>query len=71
MTVAELIKKLEDYSQDTVVVAAGYEGGYIEESFRLYTIPLKANVNTEWYYGEHEPSRDEETADFTALAIGR
>ena len=70
MTVQELITKLEGYDPNVTVVCAGYEGGYTEDII-MYFVPLKANINTKWYYGEHEPTVNKEDSDFIALAIGR
>ncbi len=66
MTVAELIEKLRQFPGENRVVISGYEGGkrYIQE---IEEIKLKLNVNTEWYYGEHEET--EEEADCKAVSI--
>lgn len=54
MTVAELIETLnaiDDKSQRVVI--KGYEGGY-QDVTEVEHITLVLNVNTAWYYGEHE-----------------
>ena len=54
MTIAELIKELEQYPQDTRVVISGYEGGVNDvNDSELIKIYLNCNSST-WYYGNHE-----------------
>lgn len=53
MTVAQLIKELENYPQDLPVVVSGYEGGYNDvDTFENINIVL--DYHTAWYYGRHE-----------------
>jgi hypothetical protein len=56
MTVKELIEKLSTIEdQDALVMVSGYEGGYHEISqINPESIDIALNVNTAWYYGEHE-----------------
>ena len=57
MTVKQLIEelsKIED--QDLRVMTSGYEGGFDDLEIKSYNIQFMAlDVNTEWYYGKHEP----------------
>lgn len=54
MTIAELIKELEQYPQDTRVVIRGYEGGMDDvDEVELTEIYLNYNAGT-WYDGNHE-----------------
>lgn len=54
MIIAELIKELEQYPQDTRVVIRGYEGGMDDvDEVELTEIYLNYNAGT-WYYGNHE-----------------
>jgi len=57
MTVKQLIEelsKIED--QDLRVMTYGYEGGYDDLETKANNIQFMAlDVNTEWYYGRHEP----------------
>lgn len=57
MTVKELIEslsKIED--QDLRVMTSGYEGGFNDlENINTLPIHMALDVNTEWYYGKHEP----------------
>jgi hypothetical protein len=60
MNVKELIEQLQSFDLDAMVVISGYEGGYSEVDC-VDDIKLKLNVNTAWYYGEHEQRSDGET----------
>ena len=57
MTVKQLIEelsKIED--QDLRVMTSGYEGGFDDlENVNSEPIHMALDVNTEWYYGAHEP----------------
>jgi hypothetical protein len=57
MTVRELIEelsKIED--QNLRVMTSGYEGGFDDLETKANNIQFMAlDVNTEWYYGKHEP----------------
>lgn len=53
MTVSELIEELRKLPQNSMVVVNGYEGGVKSVDFVDETV-VALNVNTEWYYGEHE-----------------
>ena len=53
MLVSELIEKLRELPQDSRIVVNGYEGGVVEVA-TANEITIALNVNTEWYYGEHE-----------------
>jgi hypothetical protein len=57
MTIKQLIEelsKIED--QDLRVMTSGYEGGFNDvENINLTPIYMALDVNTEWYYGKHEP----------------
>ena len=59
MTASELIKKLLKVDPDTRIFTRGYEGGYTDaEISEVETYVL--NINTSWYYGEHEVLREDE-----------
>ena len=53
MKVKELIEKLQALDPELMVVRPGYEGG-VTEVDHITAIEVALNVNTEWYYGEHE-----------------
>lgn len=65
MNIKELIDKLQTYPPETMVVVSGYEGG-VHEVNHPELIKIKTNVNTAWYYGEHE---QDEKGDTPALHI--
>ena len=53
MKIKKLITELQKYDPELRVVLQGYEGGVgYPKGFKL--IKIEKNVNTEWYYGEHE-----------------
>jgi hypothetical protein len=56
MTVAELIEKLSQIeNQDVFIMTPGYEGGYNDvDNINTLQVDIALNVNTEWYYGNHE-----------------
>lgn len=58
MIVAELIEQLKKYPADKRVVVDGYEDGF-DDVVKVEELLLKLNHYTEWYYGEHEESKDE------------
>ena len=68
MTVQELIKQLENVPKDMPVVIPGYEGGcdYVD-TFEEVEVDL--NVNTEWYYGSHEPNNEQQHSDHTSALV--
>lgn len=53
MNVRELREALSKYDDDTMVVVDGYEGG-VHEVGNVEAVRVVLNVNTAWYYGEHE-----------------
>jgi hypothetical protein len=53
MKVKELIDKLSEYDPEMMVVTSGYEGG-LNELMQVSTVRLNLNVNSAWYYGNHE-----------------
>ena len=53
MKVKQLIEKLQTLDPETMVVVSGYEGG-VHEADTTEIIKIALNVNTSWYYGEHE-----------------
>jgi hypothetical protein len=67
MKASDLIKELEKFPKDQIVLIRGYEGG-CEEVSGLSQIKIKKNVNKQWYYGNHEEicSKD---GDFDCEAI--
>jgi hypothetical protein len=60
MTKAELIELMFEYSDDTMVVIPGYQGGLSDVSW-VEEVKLKLNVNSAWYYGPHEAEDDGDT----------
>lgn len=69
MKVKDLIKQLQLYNPEQMVVIHGYEGGY-DEIEEILQINLKLNVNEAWYYGKHESADDNEDFDCNAVYIG-
>lgn len=67
MTVKELVEKLKEFDENMRVVVAGYEGG-VNDAELANAVKIKLNQNTEWYYGKHEISDDEDFDD-TAVQI--
>ena len=61
MTVQELINQLQNYPKNMPVVVGGYEGG-CDDVDTLDEVKVDLNVNTEWFYGAHEPNADGYTA---------
>jgi len=57
VTVKELIEKLKEFDQNMRVVVAGYEGG-VDDINRAFTVKIKLNQNTAWFYGKHEVSHE-------------
>ena len=54
MTIAELIKELQKYPQDTRVIFGCFEGGVNDVTYVKETeIYLNYNKGA-WYYGKHE-----------------
>jgi hypothetical protein len=53
LKVKELIEQLQALDPELMVVRPGYEGGVTEVEYATGVL-LALNVNTEWYYGEHE-----------------
>jgi len=53
MTVSELIEKLKEYPGDLPVITHGYEGG-VSDLTDIESVEIVRDMNTEWYYGEHE-----------------
>lgn len=54
MTVKELIEKLKELDGELQVYRNGYEGGYTPVDYISDPREFLLDVNTEWYYGEHE-----------------
>jgi len=59
MTVQELINQLQTFPEDMPVVVWGYEGG-CDDVGTLEEVKVDLNVNSEWYYGKHEPNTEGE-----------
>lgn len=53
MKVHEMRVLLETMPQDAIVVVDGYEGG-VAEVTEVKMVKLTLDVNTEWWYGNHE-----------------
>ena len=54
MTVKELIEKLQQLDENLQVYCGGDEGGYTSVQEVSDPEEFILNVNTQWYYGEHE-----------------
>ena len=55
MTVIELIEKLKTVEDpNTKVFVKGYQGGLDDATFDTKLHNILLNVNSEWYYGKHE-----------------
>ena len=63
MTVKDLISKLEKINPNRRVVVRGYEEGYCD-IHDISIVPLKLDVNEEWYYGPHSKEEDGEECVF-------
>jgi len=57
MLVEDLIAKLQQYDPKLLVITSGYEGG-LKEITGTGINRIALNVNSEWYYGEHESIND-------------
>ena len=68
MNVKELIEKLKEFDQESMVIVAGYEGGH-DEITGCKPIGLRLNVNDSWYYGRHEESTDHDNCKVDCIAI--
>mgnify|MGYP003335212120 CR=1 FL=1 len=53
MNVKQLIEKLQTLDPELMVVVSGYEAG-VNEANIVEVTKIALNVNTSWYYGEHE-----------------
>jgi hypothetical protein len=60
MNVKQLIETLEKLDPNTMVIRSGYEGG-VEEVTHVEVTTIKLNVNTEWWYGSHEETKEGDT----------
>ena len=57
MLVEDLIAELQQYDPKLLVITSGYEGG-LKEITGTGINRIALNVNSEWYYGEHESIND-------------
>lgn len=57
MNVGQLINELQKYDPETMVVKAGYEGGF-DEIIGVSFIRLILDANPVWCYGSHEETQD-------------
>ncbi len=53
MLVKELIKHLQQFDENSLVVVDGYEGG-VTKNFEITERKINPNIHKEWYYGESE-----------------
>ena len=67
MNIQELIEKLKTFPPDTMVVVRGYEEGYNDISV-IKEVTLKLNAHDEWYYGQHDDSKDANAINAIELA---
>ncbi len=70
MTVAELIKNLQNLPSDHLVVIRGFEGG-VDEVTDLEETKVVLDVNQDWNYGSHEllDPRDRSEGDDVAPVV--
>ncbi|MBW8051665.1 MAG: hypothetical protein FVQ77_15275 [Cytophagales bacterium] len=66
MTVTDLIGKLKQFSPETRIVVAGYEGGY-NDIDRIDEVSIKVDADTQWYYGRHKESEKDKGTVAIAL----
>ena len=66
MTAKELINHLKQLPPETHICVKGYEGGvnYID---LLREAKILHNVNSEWYYGNHEEVLDADSKRFDEI----
>ena len=67
MTVAELINKLKEIPNETLVLVDGYEGGYSDISISI-DVTVSLNVNKESYMGPHD---DDPSSNTKAVVLRR
>lgn len=70
MAVAELIEQLKKHPPDKRVVVDGYEDGF-DDLVKVKELLLNLNHYEEWYYGEHEKSKDGKGEDAIYLKGNR
>ena len=68
MNVKELIEKLQEYDPELMVIRSGYEGGVAEVKHAEF-VTIALNVNTSWYYGEHEVVYGDDTHEGHELSL--
>lgn len=57
MTAQQLIQLLQNLPSTTKIVVRGYEDGY-NDILKLIEVKIKNNIESDWYNGEYEESRD-------------
>ena len=57
MTAQQLIQLLQNLPPTTKIVVRGYEDGY-NDILKLIEVKIKINIESDWYNGEYEESRD-------------
>jgi hypothetical protein len=57
MTAQQLIQLLQNLPPTTKIVVRGYEDGY-NDILKLIEVKIKNNIESDWYNGEYEESRD-------------
>jgi hypothetical protein len=58
MTVQELITHLQQLDPNLRIFKDGYEGAYNDINNISSEVEMALNVNSEWYYGDHELVED-------------
>jgi hypothetical protein len=58
MTVQELITHLQQLDPNLRIFKDGYEGAYNDINNISTEVEMALNVNSEWYYGDHELVED-------------
>ena len=57
MNASELIRLLQEFSPDTIIVVRGYEDGY-NDILKLRQVKIKYNPDAAWYYGIYSDSEE-------------
>ena len=57
MTAQQLIQLLQNLPPTTKIMVRGYEDGY-NDILKLIEVKIKNNIESAWYNGEYEESRD-------------
>ena len=70
MTKGELIERLMEYPDDTILMVDGYGGG-MTDSITIIPVDVILNKHHEWYYGKHDIAIEGEAFDIKAVLLSR